>query len=89
MIVLPAALAAQDGYFEPEGKAPTSPPDAHLAYLAQAYGVDRGEAQDRWQAMQQVSELVTSARSEDPEAFADVWIQHDPVFKNFVSFTGK
>lgn len=59
-----------------------------VSYLMQAYGISEAEAQERLAVQNEVMELAGRLEKEDP-AYADIWIEHQPVYKVVIAFTDK
>lgn len=89
-LVMASAAVAQ------EASVPAPPSERLLAggrnpvvsYLMQAYGISETEAQERLAVQNEVMELAARLEKEDP-AYADIWIEHQPVYKVVIAFTDK
>ena len=87
-----AQPAARDAVARPplpaERKAEGSGVDAQIRYLQDAYKIGEAEARERQETMREIEGLIAAARGEDPDAFAGVWVEHEPVFRIVVAFAG-
>jgi V8-like Glu-specific endopeptidase len=71
-----------------ERKSGGSGVEAQIRYLQDSYKLSEADARDRYETMQEIETLIAAARAEDPDAFAGVWVEHEPVFKVVVAFAG-
>lgn len=71
-----------------ERKTEGSGAEAHIRYLQDAHKLSATDARERHETMEEIEGLIAAARAEDPEAFAGVWVEHEPVFKVVVAFAG-
>lgn len=93
-------LCATSSLAQPASDAPQRPPmpserksggsgvEAQIRYLQDSYKLSEADARDRYETMQEIETLIEAARAEDPNAFAGVWVEHEPVFKVVVAFAG-
>jgi hypothetical protein len=84
----PASDAPQRPPIPAERKSGGSGVEAQIRYLQDSYKLNEADARDRYETMQQIEALIAAARAEDPNAFAGVWVEHEPAFKVVVAFAG-
>lgn len=58
-----------------------------IAVYAEHYGITMDEAQQRFEIREAFSGLDTELENKEPETFAGLWIQHEPVYRIMVAFT--
>jgi hypothetical protein len=71
-----------------ERKSGGSGVEAQIRYLQDSYKLSEADARDRYETMLEIDKLIATARAEDPDAFAGVWVEHEPAFKVLVAFAG-
>lgn len=98
---LAIALCATSAPAQPQSAdAPRRPPapaetrsggsgvEAQLRYLQDSYKLSATEARERYESLQEIEALIAAAKASDPQAFAGVWVEHEPVFRVVVAFAG-
>lgn len=60
-----------------------------VSYLMQAYGLSEAVAEERLAIQSEVMELTKRLESGNDPAYADIWIEHEPVYKINIAFLDK
>lgn len=101
LAVLAAVLAATAAFGQAPGgdltRRPPNPADsrsggsgveAQIRYLQDADKLGAAEARERYDVLQEIEALIAAARAEDADAFAGLWVEHEPVFRIVAAFAG-
>jgi hypothetical protein len=95
--ILAALLGTTSAALTQDAGVPAPPSERLLAggrnpvvsYLMQAYGLSEADAQERLAVQNEVMELAGRLEKENDPAYADIWIEHKPVYKVVIAFTDK
>ena len=97
LLVLATSLAIAASAATQQPDVPEPPSEKLLAggrnpvvsYLMQAYGLSEADAQERVAVQAEVMELAQRLERENDPAYADIWIEHEPVYKVAIAFLDK
>ncbi|QNM83334.1 hypothetical protein H8M03_03025 [Sphingomonas sabuli] len=97
LLALAASMAMASSAMAQEPPVPEPPSERVLAggrnpvvsYLMQAYGLSEAVAEERLAVQSEVMELAQRLERENDPAYADIWIEHEPVYKINIAFLDK